>query len=104
MTRYLPILLLAAAPSPAPVIEEPDLIAEMREDAQDGRTTNKTVLDYIDSLRSRLVEHCACIHKNGVIQSECLLHAELRGRAEQAESALAKAGAAPHQNADKEKV
>jgi hypothetical protein len=52
---------------------------------------------YIDSLRSRLVEHCACIHKNGVIQSECLLHAELRGRAEQAESALAaaKAGAAP---------
>jgi hypothetical protein len=44
----------AALASPAAKIEEPDLIAEMREDAQDGRTTNKTVLDYIDALRAAL--------------------------------------------------
>jgi hypothetical protein len=45
----------AALASPAAKIEEPDLIAEMREDAQDGRTTNKTVLDYIDAPRAALV-------------------------------------------------
>jgi hypothetical protein len=46
---------------------------------------------YIDRLRSHaaalgeeIKRHCACIHKNGIIQSECLLHAELRGRAESA--------------------
>jgi hypothetical protein len=52
----------AALASPAAKIEEPDLIAEMREDAQDGRTTNKTVLDYIDSLRAALGEEIERYH------------------------------------------
>jgi hypothetical protein len=114
MTRYLPILLLAAAPSPAPVIEEPDLIAEMREDAQDGRTTNKTVLDYIDSLRAALVEaeeKARECYAFADVQRETAEQAAkeaifFKHRAEQAESALAaaKAGAAPHQNADQPKA
>ena len=60
-----------------------------------GQTELVSKADYdnlINRLRDALAEiktHCACIHKNGIIQSECLLHAELRGRAEATESLLA---------------
>ena len=36
---------------------------------------------FLVSLEAVRGGHCACILKNGIIQSECLLHAEMQGRA-----------------------